>query len=204
MLVFYLIGNTRSRISFRVLVLFMIICNTKADNLRAVPKYHLSTLHPHERLKISVSLAFLMDNKNQFPLFLFSLCLFALEADQDKERSITVEYCLASSQTDILRLPSSWTASLWCLDPHWEWTLRPFLKKNILIKKEIVFSWNRKIVELSKCLRQWRGEQTKPSPTLPVSHSNNMSSTHVLELWLKCAAEFYPFMDRVEANKSVF
>lgn len=196
MLVLYFIGNTRSRIRFRVLVLFMIICNTKADTLRAVPNYHLSTLHPHERLKISVSLGFLMEHKNQFPLFLFSLCLFELEADQDKERSITLEYCLAFFQTHILWLPSSWTASLWCLDPHWEWTLRPFLKE--------IFSWNRKTVELSKCVWQWRGKQTKSSPTLPVSHSKNMSSTHLLELWSKNAAEFYPLMDRVEANKSVF
>lgn len=59
-------------------------------------------------------------------------------------------------------------------------------------------------MELSKCVWQWRGKQTKSSPTLPVSHSKNMSSTHVLELWSKNAAEFYPLMDRVEANKSVF
>lgn len=54
-------------------------------------------------------------------------------------------------------------------------------------------------MELSKCLGQWRGEQTKSSPTLPVSHSKNIS-THVLELW----SQFYLLMGRVEANKSVF
>lgn len=58
-------------------------------------------------------------------------------------------------------------------------------------------------MELSKCLGQWRGEQTKSSPTLPVSHSKNIS-THVLELWSQSAAAFYLLMDRVEANKSVF
>lgn len=59
-------------------------------------------------------------------------------------------------------------------------------------------------MELSKCLGQWRGEQTKSSPTLLVNHSKNISSTHVLELWSQSVAAFYPLMGRVEANKSVF
>lgn len=56
---------------------------------------------------------------------------------------------------------------------------------------------------MSKCLGQWRKEQIKSTPTLPVSHSKSMSSAHVLELQSQSAAAFYLLMDRVEANKPV-